>query len=68
MLVLCQNKEALKHLSVYYKPLEMPMQKKYRNMKSFDRSDKLFGGMPIFIGPDQDKPWVKELYRYVHFH
>jgi hypothetical protein len=28
----------------------------------------LHGHLPIFDGPDQDKPWVKELYRYVHEH
>jgi hypothetical protein len=68
MLALCQNREALKQLAFHYKPLETPLQKKYRDVKSIDRSDKLCGGMPVFIGPDQDKPWVKELYRYVHFH
>ena len=66
MLALCQGKEALKHLALHDLPLETPGQPKRRQRRALDRSEYLHGHLPIFDGPDQDKPWVKELYRYVH--
>jgi len=68
MLALCQNKEALKHLAFQYLPLQIPEHPKRRKSVSLDRSEFLHGKMPVFAGPDQDKPWVKEMYRYVHGH
>ena len=68
MLALCQNKEILKHLAFQYLPLETPEHPKRRKRVSSDRTEFLHGRMPIFTGPDQDKPWVKEMYRYVHGH
>lgn len=71
MLALCQRKEALKHLAFQYLPLELPKQPKRRKglaLDRLDRSEYLQANMPIFDGPDQNKPWVKELYRYVHRH
>src|SRR4030042_358490 len=68
MLAVCQNKEALKHLSFHYLPLQTPEHPKRRKRVSLDRSEFLHGRMPVFAGPDQDKPWVKEMYRYVHGH
>jgi hypothetical protein len=71
MLALCQHKEALKQLSYQYLPLEPPEQPNRRKRLALDRLDRseyLDAHMPIFDGPDQDKPWVKELYRYVHWH
>ena len=68
MLALCQNKEALKHLAFHYLPLETPEHPFRRKRVALDRSEFLHGRMPIFAGPDQDKPWVKEMYRYVHGH
>lgn len=71
MLALCQHKEALKHLAFHYLPLEIP-EKTYRRrglaLDRLDRSEYLHAHMPIFEGPDQDKPWVEELYRYIHRH
>ena len=66
MLALCQEKEALKHLAMHYLPLEPPTQPNRRRRRLLDTSEYLHGHLPIFDGPDQDKPWVKELYRYVH--
>jgi hypothetical protein len=66
MLAICQNKEALKHQAFHYLPLGTPEKPKRRRGKSVDQSECLFGRMPIFTGPDQDKPWVKEFYRFVH--
>jgi len=71
MLALCQHKDTLRHLAFQYLPLETPT-KAYRRrglaLNRLDRSEYLRAGMPIFDGPDQDKPWVEELYRYVHQH
>jgi hypothetical protein len=66
MLALCQHKETLKHLAFHYLPLETAEQPKYRKRLPLDRTEFIHGHMPIFDGPDQDKPWVKGLYRYVH--
>jgi hypothetical protein len=66
MLALCQEKEALKHLAMHYLPLEPPTQPIRRKRRLLDTSEYLHGHLPIFDGSDQDKPWVKELYRYVH--
>jgi hypothetical protein len=66
MLALCQHKEALKQLAFQYLPLEIPELPKRRRRLPLDRSEYLDAHMPIFDGPDQDKPWVEELYRYVH--
>jgi hypothetical protein len=66
MLAICQTKEALKHQAFHYLPLGTPEQPKRRHGKSVDQAEYLFGKMPIFTGPDQDKPWVKEFYHFVH--
>jgi hypothetical protein len=71
MLTLCQHKETLKHLALQYLPLEPPEpsdRRKRLALDRLDRSEYLHAHMPIFDGPDQDKPWVEELYRYVHGH
>jgi hypothetical protein len=71
MLALCQHKETLKHLAFHYLPLEIPEKPNRRNKLALDRLDRseyLHAHMPIFDGPDQDKPWVEEFYRYVHGH
>ena len=67
MLALCQYKEALKVLAFNYLPMEIPEPYNRRKGVSSDRIGYVNGGMPIFNGPDQDKPWVKELHRYVHW-
>ena len=66
MLAICQNKEALKHQAFHYLPLELPENLKRRLGKIVDKGEYLYRRMPIFTGPDQDKPWVKEFYRFVH--
>jgi hypothetical protein len=71
MLALCQHKETLKHLALQYLPLEPPEKPDRRKRLALDRLDRseyLHAQMPIFDGPDQDKPWVEALYRYVHWH
>jgi hypothetical protein len=70
MLALCQHKATLKDLAFEYLPLEVP-RKSYRRIglatDRLDRCEFLDARMPIFDGPDQDKPWVEELYRCVHW-
>lgn len=65
MLAICQHKETLKHLAFHYLPLEIPELPR-RKKQLADRSAYLHAHMPIFDGPDRDKPWVEELYRRVH--
>lgn len=70
MLALCQHKDTLKDLAFEYLPLEVPRKSYRRRGLATDRLDRcefLDAQMPIFDGPDQDKPWVEELYRYVHW-
>lgn len=66
MLALCQNKEALKNLAVHYLPLEVPGRPRRQKRAKPDRSAWLHAHMPIFYGPDQQKPWVHQWYRYIH--
>lgn len=70
MLALCQHKQTLKHLALQYLPLEppeLPDRRKGLALDRLDRSEYLHAHVPIFDGPDQGKPWVEELYRYVHY-
>ena len=65
MLALCQNKDALKYHALRYLPLE-PTRLSGRRKRLQDTAEYLQRRMPIFQGPDQDKPWVEEWYRYIH--
>lgn len=65
MLAICQHKDALKDLALRYLPLEPAGQSGRRNRLP-DHGEYLQRQMPIFQGPDQDKPWVEEWYRYIH--
>ncbi|PWB49913.1 MAG: hypothetical protein C3F13_17940 [Anaerolineales bacterium] len=65
MLAICQNREALKQQAFHYLPLEAPEKPKRRCGNIVDKDEYLFGRMPIFTGPDQDTPWVKDFYRFV---
>jgi hypothetical protein len=66
MLAVCQHKETLKSQAFDYVPLDVTEKPKLRREKLLDHGEYLFGSMPIFTGPDQDQPWVKELYHFVH--
>lgn len=68
MLALCQHKETLKHLAFQFLPLDTPEHSRRRKGVTDDRSQDLVRRLPIFYGPDQDKPWVEEFYRRVHAH
>lgn len=68
MLALCQHKETLQHLAFQFLPLDPPEHSRKRKGVPDDRSQDLVRRMPIFYGPDQDKPWVEEFYHRVHAH
>jgi hypothetical protein len=65
MLALCRKKEELKRLAFHYLSLEIQGQTNRRKWLPQNSSGYVHGHMPIFDGLDQDKPWVKMLYRYV---
>ncbi|MCC6145965.1 MAG: ISLre2 family transposase [Anaerolineaceae bacterium] len=69
MLALCRNCDALKQHSYRYLPLSVPTKSFHRVQKlEVEYSEVLFKTMPILHGPDQDKPWVKNLCKIVHDH
>jgi hypothetical protein len=67
MLALCRNCDQLKLHAYHYLPTQAP-EKIYHPSHNLEveYSEALQKSMPIFRGPDQDKPWVKSLYRYLH--
>lgn len=67
MLALCRNCDQLKLHAYHYLPTQVPEKTIHRlpNLE-VEYSEALQKSMPIFHGPDQDKPWVKSLYRYIH--
>jgi hypothetical protein len=67
MLALCRNSDQLKLHAYHYLPTQVPKKIIHRlPNQEVEYSEALQKSMPIFRGPDQDKPWVKSLYRYVH--
>ena len=69
MLALCRNSDQLKLHAYHYLPTQAPEKIIHRlpNLE-VEYSEAIQKSMPIFRGPDQDKPWVKSLYRFVHGH
>ena len=67
MLALCRNCEQLKLHAYRYLPTQVP-DKNYHRLPNLEveYSEAIQKSMPIFSGPDQDKPWVKSLYRLIH--
>ena len=67
MLALCRNCDQLKLHAYHYLPTQVPEKIIHRlPNQEVEYSEALQKSMPIFRGPDQDKPWVKSLYRYLH--
>lgn len=66
MLALCQHRETLKELAFPYCSLDVPERPRRRKKLKPDHSDWLQAHMPIFFGPDQQKPWVREWRRFIH--
>jgi hypothetical protein len=67
ILALCRFRDQLKIHAYDYLPIQRLEKHKLRkqNLK-VEYSEKIQKPMPIFQGPDQDKPWVRSLFRYVH--
>ncbi len=66
MLALCQHKETLKDLAFPALLVAGSKPPRRRKRSKPDRSNWLQAHMPIFCGPDQHKPWVREWFRYIH--
>jgi hypothetical protein len=67
MLGICQNKTLLRNLAFQYQPVAVTKKPKRKRMSlSVDYSECFQGSIPIFSGPDQGKPWVNSLHRFVH--
>jgi hypothetical protein len=67
MLALCRNCEQLKLHAYHYLPTQVP-KKKYHCLTNLEveYSEALQKAMPIFSGPDRNKPWVRLFHRYIH--
>ena len=67
MLPICQYKDKIRDLAFRYQSLGLP-EKPSRRLETYtDVGVYLQTRMPFFYDPDQDKPWVTSLYRYVHY-
>ena len=66
MVALCRHKETLKELAFPYLPLGDGKTAHRGKRPKPDRGDWVVARMPIFHGPDQQKPWVGEFHRMVH--
>jgi hypothetical protein len=67
MLALCRNCDQLRCHAYRYLPTQTPKKISHRLQKlEVKYAEGLQKSMPIFFGPDQDKPWVRSLYRHIH--
>jgi len=66
MLALCQHKEKLGDLALDFTPVGVSKPQRRKKKLKSDNSEWVYGHMPIFYGPDRQKPWVKEWQRYIH--
>ena len=66
MLALCRNCDALKQHAYRYLPVHQPS-RQYHHMQNLEveYTEVLHKSMPIFCGPDQNKPWVRSLHRLI---
>ena len=67
MLALCRNCDQLKLHAYHYLPTQSP-KKDYHCLPNLEveYSEALQKSMPIFSGPDRNKPWVRLFHRYIH--
>lgn len=67
ILALCRNRDVLKMHAYAYLPIRSK-EKHYhlRQDLKVEYSEAVQKPMPIFHGPDQDKPWVRSLFRFIH--
>jgi len=70
MLALCRHREQLKAHAFHYCPVPSVAKKGRRSSFNLtvQYSEAVQKSMPIFHGPDQHKPWVRSLARFIHGH
>lgn len=67
MLALCRNCDKLKVHAYRYRPVQSPVCHYHLTQKlDVEYGEVLQKSMPLFSGPDQHKPWVRQLHRYIH--
>ena len=67
MLALCRYCDELKNHSYRYLPVQTHRSSYHRSQNlEVEYSEVLEKSLPIFYGPDQDKPWVRSLHRLIH--
>jgi hypothetical protein len=67
MLALNRNRDLLKYHAYRYLPVQIPEKIHFRLPDvRVEYSEAVQKPMPIFHGPDQAKPWVRSLSRYIH--
>jgi hypothetical protein len=67
MLALCRHTKELLSQAYRYLPLATPP-RTYRETQILEVEYKqsFQGSMPIFSGPDQNKPWVRRLHEWIY--
>lgn len=67
MLALCRNADQLRSHAYRYLPLQLPP-RTYRTTQFLEvkYSEIAQGSMPVFLGPHQNRPWVKSLHRLIY--
>ena len=67
MLALCRNREQLKEHAFRYHPVHPLAVKRRRSTNlTVQYAQAVQKSMPILHGPDQHKPWVRSLSRFIH--
>jgi Uncharacterised protein family (UPF0236) len=67
MLALSRNADALRSHAYQYLPVQTPL-RSYRSTQflEVEYAECAQAAMPIFRGPDQDKPWVRHLHEWIY--
>jgi len=67
MLALCRNAEPLRYHAYHYLPVRTPP-RAYRTSQNLtvQYAETIQTSMPIFHGPDQNKPWVRHLHERIY--
>lgn len=67
MLALCRHCDQLRSHAYQYLPVRSPHKAVHRSPNvAVEYAEALHKSMPILHGPDQFKPWVRNLFRYIH--
>ena len=67
MLAVCRNRDQLRRLAYHYFPVQTSVKSRHSHSDIGVKYPEVWQkSMPIFLGPDQAKPWVRNLYREIH--